>query len=53
MGNVFEIVRFRNFSSSHYVPVPIKIVKTLKWREGDYLKIQVVDGKLIVEKLEV
>ena len=52
MGDIFEIVKLRK-RRSHYLLVPIKILKVLGWREGDFLIINVVNGKLEVEKLEV
>jgi len=54
LKNLYEIVKFRSFSGSHYIPVPVKILKTIKWKPGDILKIQVINGKLLkIEKLEV
>jgi len=50
---MFEIVKLRRFGGlSTYIPLPKKLSKKIGWKPGDYVKIEVVENKLILTKIE-
>ncbi|MCS7387211.1 MAG: AbrB/MazE/SpoVT family DNA-binding domain-containing protein [archaeon GB-1867-005] len=48
-----KIVFLRKIYKSYYIPLPIKIVRELNWKEGELLKLEKGDGELRIKKLEV
>lgn len=53
LGSMVELkVKLRKVGGSLTITVPIEIIEALGFREGDILKADAKDGKMIVEKKE-